>query len=148
MATANKGAKSKKTVAKKKAVKEPAVKKAVAKKPAVKKAVAKKPTAKKKVAKPVVKKKATKVKKKAVAKSSPAASVTKELRASIAALKQEMRDQKNEFMAAAKRENVLARLEDQRDAAIAKFLDSWDKKAMAALEKSLKPRSKKKSRKK
>jgi methylthioribose-1-phosphate isomerase len=96
----------------------------------------------------VVKKKATKVKKKAVAKSSPAASVTKALRASIAALKQETRNLKNEFKAAAKRENVLARLEDQRDTAIAKFLDSWDKKAMAALGKSLNPRSEKKSRKK
>ena len=148
MATAKKGAKSKKTVAKKKVVKKPAVKKAAPKKPAVKKAVAKKPAVKKKVAKPVVKKKGTKVKKKSVAKSSPAASVTKGFRASIAALKQEVRDLKNEFKAAAKRENVLVRLEDQRDAAIAKFLDSWDKKAMAALEKSFKPRSKKKSRKK
>ena len=148
MATEKKGAKSKKSVAKKKAVKKPAVKKAASKKPAVKKAVAKKPVAKKKVAKPVVKKKATEVKKKPVVKSTPAASVTKGLRANIATLKQEMRDLKNEFKTAAKRENVLARLEDQRDAAIAKFLDSWDNKAMAALEKSLKPRSKKKSRKK
>ena len=148
MATQKKAAKSKKSVAKKKAVKRTAVKKATTKKPAVKKSVAKKPVAKKKVAKPVVKKKATTVKKKAVAKSSPAASITKGLRASIAVLKQEVRDLKNEFKAAAKRENVLVRLEDQRDAAIAKFLDSWDKKAMAALEKSLKPRSKIKSRKK
>ena len=148
MATAKKGAKAKVTVAKKKVVKKPAVKKAASKKPAAKKAVVKKPSVKKKVTKTVVKKKATTVKKKAVAKSSPATSLTKGLRASIAALKKEVRDLNNEFKAAAKRENVLARLEDQRDSAISKFLDIWDKKAMAALEKSLKPRSQKKSRKK
>ncbi len=140
---------AKKAVAKKKAIKRPAVKKAAAKKQA-----AKKPVAKEKASKPVVKKQAAKIsvkksseKKKGI-RSSSSVSKTNGLMASVAALKKEIRDLRDEFKSAAKREAVLARLEDQRDAAIEKFLHSWDKKAMAALEKSLKPRKKKKSRKK
>lgn len=167
MATAKKVANSKKTsVAKKQATKQTAVKKAV-----VKEAVAKKPVVKKKAAKPavikvVVKKKAAKsavkkkavismkktaarpvVKKKAAVKAIPAISKTKELRVTIAALKQKIHDLKSKLKSTRKRADAVAQLSEKRDAVIGKFLKGWDKKAMSALEKSLKPKKKKKSKK-
>jgi hypothetical protein len=41
----------------------------------------------------------------------------------------------------------VAGLSGKRDAAVEKFLKGWDKKAMSALEKSLQPKKKKKSKK-
>lgn len=162
MATAKKTAKKKtSSVAKKKATKQPAIKKAVAKKSVVKieeaKPAVNKSALKKKAAKSAVYKKAIKsmrkttarpvVKKKAAAKASPVVSKARELRATVAVLKQEIQDLKIELKNTRKRADAVADLSGQRDAAIAKFLIDWDKKAMSALEKSLAPKKKKKSKK-
>jgi hypothetical protein len=152
----------KKTVAKpvvKKAAAKPAVKKTAAK-PAVKKTVAK-PAVKKTVAKPVVKKAAAKpaVKKKPVVKKkvkgvvsgSPAATKMKALKVNLAELNQELSDLKAEIKSTKKRESAIALLASQRESALNKFLVGWDKKASAALEKSLsikKKKAKKKTAKK
>ena len=152
MAAAKKVAKSKKTsVAKKKVTKQPVIKKAVLKNPTAKKSVVKK-----KAVKPVVKKKAIKsmkktaarpvVKNKAAAKALPVVSKSKELRATVAALKQKIKDLKSELKNTRKRADAVAGLSGKRDAAIGKFLKGWDKKAMSALEKSLQPKKKKKSK--
>ena len=150
-----KSAKVKKTSsAKKKVTKQPAIEEAVAKKHVVKKKAAKpvinKVEVKKTVAKPAVKKKAEKsmkktsaravVKNKAVARASQVVSKTRELRATVAILKQEIQDLKSALKSARKRADAVADLSGQRDAAVGKFLKGWDKKAMSALEKSLKPR--------
>jgi hypothetical protein len=156
-----------KAVAKKKAVK-PAVKKKAAK-PAVKKkslanAVAKtavkkkaikpvskkkaiKPVSKKKVVKPVLKKKgAVKKAVKGVVGASPAVIKIKVLKENLAELNQELADLKAETKLAKKRENATALLASQREAAANKFLRGWDKKANAALEKSLAIKKKKKKK--
>lgn len=157
-----------KPTVKKKAVK-PAVKKTVVK-PAVKKKAAK-PAAKKKATKPVVKKKImttavkTTVNKKKAAKpvlkkkvsakkkvtaAGPSTAVTKmkALKENLAELNQEVTDLKAELKSVKKRDNAIALLASQRAAAANKFLRSWDKKANAALEKSLAKKKKKAKKKK
>jgi hypothetical protein len=167
MAAVKKAAKSKKTsIAKKKVTKQPAIKKAVVKNTAAKKSVVKKKAAKpvvkkaavkKNAVKPAVKKKAVKsmkktaarpvVKNKDTAKAVPVVSKSKELRATVAALKQKIKDLKSELKNIRKRADAVAGLSGKRDAAVEKFLKGWDKKAMSALEKSLQPKKKKKSKK-
>jgi hypothetical protein len=149
---------SSKAVAKKKAVK-PAVKKkslanAVAKTAVKKKAIkpvskkkAIKPVSKKKVVKPVLKKKgAVKKAVKGVVGASPAVIKIKVLKENLAELNQELADLKAETKLAKKRENATALLASQREAAANKFLRGWDKKANAALEKSLAIKKKKKKK--
>ena len=162
MGTAKKTTKTKKTsIVKKKASKQVAMKKVAAKKAVVKKSAIKKKTAKvavkKKLAKSAVKKKAVKAlkksptksitKKKIAAKVSPVVSKTKQLRATVAALKQEIQELKIELKSSIKRADAVVNLSGQRDAAVEKFIKGWDKKAMSALEKSLSPKKKKKSKK-
>ena len=133
-----------KIVAKKKAVK-PVVKKSAAKsvvkkkatKPAVKKTAAK-PAVKKKINTPVLKKKtAVKKKVKAIVSGSSAATKMDLLKVNLAEINQELSDLKAEIKSTKKRESAAALLATQREAAVNKFLISWDKKASAALEKSL-----------
>jgi hypothetical protein len=150
-----------KSIVKKKAVK-PTVKKKVAKPVAKKKELASaientmeknqviKPVPKKKAVKPVLRKKAV-VKKSASKKEmkvasgeSPAAAKIKALKDNIAELNQELTDLKAEIKLTKKRENATALLANQREAAANKFLRGWDKKANAALEKSLAIKKKKK----
>ena len=153
----------------KKTVVKPAVKKKAAK-PAAKKTVVK-PVVKKKATKPVVKKKImttavkTKVNKKKAAKPvlkkkvsakkkvtavGPSTAVTKmkALKENLAELNQEVTDLKAELKSVKKRDNAIALLASQRAAAANKFLRSWDKKANAALEKSLAKKKKKAKKKK
>jgi hypothetical protein len=150
-----------KSIVKKKAIK-PAVKKKAAKPVAKKKELASaientmeknkamKPVPKKKAVKPVLKNKA--VVKKAVLKKemkvasgeSPAAAKIKALKDNIAELNQELTDLKTDIKLAKKRENATALLANQREVAANKFLRGWDKKANAALEKSLAIKKKKK----
>jgi len=154
-------------IVKKKAVK-PAVKKKVAKPVAKKKDIANaventlekkkaikpvskkkaiKPVSKKKVAKPVLKKKGV-VKKEAkvVSGASPAIAKIKALKENLAELNQELADLRAEIKLTKKRENATALLASQREAAANKFLRGWDKKANAALEKSLAVKKKKKKK--
>ncbi|MDH5353016.1 MAG: hypothetical protein OEY09_01125 [Gammaproteobacteria bacterium] len=132
MATAKKAAKTKKAAKK-----------------ATKSEVKKKVAVKKKAAKPAVKKKVARVvKKKAAAKSVPsAAAKTKNLKDDIAALKSEIKTLKGDLKGAQKREAAMSKLIGQRDEAIAKFLNGWDKKAMAAMNQPAKARKKKKAKK-
>jgi hypothetical protein len=132
------------SVVKKKATK-PAVKKTAAKpavkktaaKPAVKKTAAK-PAVKKEINTPVLKKKsAVKKKVKAVVSGSFAATKMEMLKVNLAEINQELSDLKAEIKSTKKRESAAALLASQREAAVNKFLISWDKKASAALEKSL-----------
>ena len=114
--------------------------------------VAGKIVAKKKAVKPAVKKKviATAVKKltdkkKSVSKKKvefsvgefPATTKLKALKENLVELNQELSDLKAEIKLTKKRESATALLASQREAAANKFLRSWDKKASAALEKSL-----------
>jgi hypothetical protein len=129
----------KKTAAKpavKKTAAKPAVKKTAAK-PAVKKTAAK-PAVKKEINSPVLKKKsAVKKKVKAVVSGSFAATKMEMLKVNLAEINQELSDLKAEIKSTKKRESAAAHLASQREAAVNKFLISWDKKASAALEKSL-----------
>ncbi len=120
---------------------------AVKKKVAVKKKAAR-PVVKKKVAR-VVKKKAVKAtKKKAAAKSTTsAAAKARILRESIAALKGEVKALQNDLRNAKKREDAMSKMMSKRDAAVGRFLNGWDKKAMSAVEKSLKGKKRKKAKK-
>ena len=86
-------------------------------------------------------------KKKVAARVSPVVSRTRQLRVLVAALKQEIRNLKNELKIAKKRADAVASMREERDAAVARFLKSWDKKATLSLEKSLKAMKNKKSRK-
>ena len=123
---------TRKAVVKKKAVMRPAVKKAAVKKPVTKK---KAPVVRKKS--PAVKRQAPAVKKKASTRSSsPSVSVTRELKAGLAALKKEIRELKNDLNDKKKRKAAIANTASKRDAAVARFLDSWDKKTHAAIEKA------------
>ena len=154
--------KAAKPAAIKKAVKPAAAKKAVAKKVVAKKAVTKKAGAKKAVSKKavkskvkkqavkaVVKKKVAKAagKKKAAASTSPAVSRVKALQTSVVELKQQVKDLNAELKNTRKMEDERLKLASQRENATEKFLASWDKKANAALEKSLKVKKKKKAKK-
>jgi hypothetical protein len=150
-----------KSIVKKKAIK-PAVKKKAAKPVAKKKELASaientmeknqaiKPAPKKKAVKPVLKNKA--VVKKAVLKKemkvasgeSPAVAKIKALKDHIDELNQELTDLKADIKLTKKRENATALLAKQREVAANKFLRGWDKKANAALEKSLAIKKKKK----
>jgi hypothetical protein len=156
-----------KLIVKKKAVK-PAVKKKAAKPVTKKKELAStientmeknkamKPVPKKKAVKPVLKNKSV-VKKSVVKKAalkkemkvalgeSPAVAKIKALKDNIAELNQELSDLKAEIKLTKKRENATALLANQREVAANKFLRGWDKKANAALEKSLAIKKKKKN---
>lgn len=133
MATAIKAAKSNKAnVVKIKALKQTAEIKTVAKKTVV--------SMKKTSARPVPKKKVA-------TKLSPAISKSRQLRIVVAALKQEIENLKNALKIANKRADVVASMSGERDAAVARFLKGWDKKATLSLEKSLRAMKNKKSRK-
>jgi hypothetical protein len=148
-----------KSIVKKKAIK-PAVKKKAAKPVAKKKELASaientmeknqaiNPVPKKKAVKPVLKNKAVVKKavlKKAVLKKemkvasgkSPTVAKIKALKDHIDELNQELTDLKTDIKLTKKRENATALLAKQREVAANKFLRGWDKKANAALEKSL-----------
>lgn len=143
--------KKKKVAVKKKAVRTVIKKKAVKtviKKKAVRTAIKKKAVktvVNKKAAKPSLKK--TALKNKRVVKSSGSTSQANILRATIAALKDELKSLKNDLKIAGLREVAVSNLINRRDTAIEKFLSSWDKQAKSALEKSLKPKKMKKSKK-
>jgi len=107
--------------------------------------VAKKTTA-------ATKKKAAAVKKKAAIER------RKQAAANAAAAKQKMRDhiaatsaalaQSNAELAAfRKRQDLLIKMAERKEAAVAKFVESWTKTEMAKIEKALKPKSRSKSRK-
>jgi hypothetical protein len=96
-------------------------------------------------AKPVIRKKTLISMKKTTAR--PVVSIAKELRASIATLKREVQDLKTELKNTRKRADALAELSGKRDAAMGRFLQDWDKKTFLALENSLKPGKRKKSKK-
>ncbi len=144
MAIAKKAATTKKAAKKTSKVSKPAVKK----KAVVKKKAAR-PVVKKKVVRVVKKKAAKATKKKAAAKSTTtAAARARSLREAIAALKAEVKALKGDLSSARKREDVMSKMMAKRDAAVGKFLNGWDKKAMSVVEKSLKVRKKRKSKKK
>ncbi len=143
MATEKKAAKIKKAAKKTSKVSKPAVKK----KTAVKKKAAR-PAVKKKVVRVVKKKAAKATKKKAAAKSATSAAArARSLREAIAALKAEVKALKGDLSNARKREDAMSKMMSKRDAAVGKFLNDWDKKAMSVVEKSLKGKKKKKNKK-
>ena len=152
-----------KAIVKKKAIK-PVVKKKAAKPVAKKKELASaidntagkkkaiKLVPKKKAVKPAPKKKVA-VKKVAVKKEpavasgvSPSAAKIKALKENLAELNQELADLRAEIKLTKKRDNATALLASQREVAANKFLRGWDKKANAALEKSLAIKKKKKKK--
>lgn len=133
MVNAIKAAKSNKAnVVKIKALKQTAEMKTVVKKAVV--------SMKKTSARPVPKKKVA-------AKLSPAISKSRQLRIVAAALKQEIKNLKNALKIANKRADAVASMSGERDAAVARFLKGWDKKATLSLGKSLRAMKNKKSRK-
>lgn len=134
--------KSTRIVVKKKAAKTVVKKKVV--RTVIKKKAAK-TIVKKKAAKPALKKSA--IKNKGAVKASSPESKAKLLKATIAALKDELKSLRNDLKSAGLREAAVVSLTSKRDAAVGKFLSVWDKKAKSALDKSLKPKQKKKSKK-
>ena len=133
--------KSTRIVVKKKAAKTVVKKKVV--RTVIKKKAAK-TIVKKKAAKPALKKSA--IKNKGAVKASSPESKAKLLKATIAALKDELKSLRNDLKSAGLREAAVVNLTSKRDAAVGKFLSVWDKKAKSALDKSLKPKQKKKSK--
>ncbi len=132
---------AKKTAAKKavkKTVKKAAVKKAAPKKSVTKKAVAKKAPVKKAAAKkPAAKKKVTK----RVSKANPAVERARALRAELVEVKDKLK-------ASLKREAGLQKMLDRVGGNIEKTVSGFVKKEMAALEKALKKKPRKKRAKK
>lgn len=145
MAIKKKTVKSKKSAVKKSAMKKTAMKKAPVKKAggrgrpkaAAKKAPAKKAVMKKAVAKKPVKKTVKKKVTKRVVKANPAAERIKALKAELTAVKAELKE-------SIKRGNGLAKLIDNMEKSVAGLV----KKEMAALEKLLKRKPKKRKVKK
>ena len=105
----------------------------------VKKKIAKSPVIKKKVVRTIIKKKSAAI-------GSSASSQAKILRATIVALKDELKMLKNDLKSATQKEAAVSKLTSRRGAAVEKFLSTWDKKAMSDLDKTMKPNNKKKSR--
>ena len=135
------------SIAKKKVAKKTTIKKAVIKKKVVKMVASKKAIKSAAKKKAVISMKKTSARpagrKKIAAKVTPIRSRTKELQATIAALKQELQELKRDLKYAEKKAGAMASLNEQRDVAVGKFLKSWDRKAILALEKTLKPKKRK-----
>jgi len=69
------------------------------------------------------------------------------MRDRIAAAATALAHAKAEVAATRKRQDLLIKMAEKKEAAVAKFVESWSKKEMAKIEKALKPKSRSKSRK-
>jgi len=65
------------------------------------------------------------------------------MRDRIAAAATALAHAKAEVAATRKRQDLLIKMAEKKEAAVAKFVESWSKKEMAKIEKALKPKSRK-----
>jgi hypothetical protein len=101
-------------------------------------------TATKKKAAAVKKKVATEKRKQAAAN---AAAAKQKMRDRIAATSAALAQANAEVAATRKRQDLLIKMAERKEAAVARFVESWTKTEMAKIEKALKPKSRSKSRK-
>ncbi|MCK5394694.1 MAG: hypothetical protein KAJ32_01815 [Gammaproteobacteria bacterium] len=72
-----------------------------------------------------------------------AAAAKQKLRDRVAAAASAVAEAKAEVAATRKRQDLLIRMAERKEAAVAKFVESWSKKEMAKIEKALKPKARK-----
>jgi colicin import membrane protein len=89
------------------------------------------------------KKKATMERRKQTAAN--AATAKQKMRDRIAATSTALAQANAEVAAARKRHDLLIKMAEKKEAAVAKFVESWTKAEMAKIEKALKPKSRSKS---
>jgi hypothetical protein len=65
------------------------------------------------------------------------------MRERVAAAASALAEAKAEMAATRKRQNLLIKMAERKEAAVAKFVESWTKKEMAKIEKALKPKKRK-----
>ena len=87
------------------------------------------------------KKKASTVRKKKA--KATAGSAKKKLQDRIAAAAAAVAEAKAEVALTRKRQNLLVRMAERKETAVAKFVESWTKKEMAKIELALKPKRRK-----
>ncbi|MCW8851857.1 MAG: hypothetical protein OQK44_04260, partial [Gammaproteobacteria bacterium] len=94
------------------------------------------------------KRKALAAKKKATAERKAkarvnAAAAKQKLRDRVAAAASAVAAAKAEVATTRKRQDLLIKMAEKKEAAVARFVESWSKKEMAKIEKALKPKSRK-----
>ena len=72
-----------------------------------------------------------------------AAAAKQKLRDRVAATAAALAEAKAEVALTRKRQDLLIKMAERKEAAVAKFVDSWSKKEMAKIEKALKPKKRK-----
>ena len=72
-----------------------------------------------------------------------AAAVEQKLRDRVAAAATAVAEAKAEVALTRKRQDLLIRMAERKEAAVAKFVESWTKKEMAKIDKALKPKKRK-----
>ncbi len=72
-----------------------------------------------------------------------AAVAKQKLRDRVAAAATAVAEAKAEVALTRKRQDLLIRMAERKEAAVAKFVESWSKKEMAKIEKALKPKRRK-----
>ncbi len=82
---------------------------------------------------------------KKTASTERAAAAKQKLRDRVAAAAAALAEAKAEVAMTRKRQDLLIKMAERKEAAVVKFVDSWSKKEMAKIEKALKP-TKRKSR--
>jgi len=72
-----------------------------------------------------------------------AAAAKQKLRDRVAAAATAVAEAKAEVALTRKRQDLLIRMAERKEAAVAKFVESWTKKEMAKIDKALKPKKRK-----
>jgi hypothetical protein len=72
-----------------------------------------------------------------------ATAVKQKLRDRVAAAAAAVAEAKAEVALTRKRQDLLIKMAEKKEAAVAKFVESWSKKEMAKIEKALKPKKRK-----
>lgn len=75
-----------------------------------------------------------------------AAAAKQKLQDRVAAASSALAEAKAEVALTRKRQELLIKMAEKKEAAVARFVESWSKKEMAKIEKALKPKSRKRGK--
>jgi len=75
-----------------------------------------------------------------------AAAAKQKLQDRVAAASSALAEAKAEVALTRKRQDLLIKMAEKKEAAVAKFVESWSKKEMAKIEKALKPKGRKRGK--
>ena len=75
-----------------------------------------------------------------------ATAAKQKLQERVAAASSALAEAKAEVALTRKRQDLLIKMAEKKEAAVAKFVESWSKKEMAKIEKSLKPKARKRGK--